>query len=316
MVVIRTETLPPPALPDVPLEEMLAPRPARQVARHAFNPVTGPFRRLERAVSMALARHVFPRIPGLEVPYSRQLERALVLSRCTVRLRGLPVEHDGIRLLLITDVHAGPFLAPSTLERAFARLTRVGADVVLLGGDVATTRLADVRPALRAFRLLAAPQGVFGVLGNHDHYTEDPERLVGLLEEQGVRMLQNRGVTLGRLGLAGIDDLVSGRPDLDRALEATRGRTTVLLSHNPDVFFEAAARGVSLVLSGHTHGGQMRLPHLPVLVRQSRFRLDAGRYRFGDAELVVSRGFGATGLPLRVACAPEAVLVTLRHGAV
>ena len=316
MVVIRTETLPPPALPDVPPAEMLAPRPARQVARHAFNPVTGPLRRLERAVSMGLARHVYPRIPGMAVPYSHQLERSLVLSRCTVSLRGLPAEHDRMRLLLVTDVHAGPFLRPGTLARAFERLARIGADAVIIGGDVATTRLADVQASLAAFRVLTAPLGVFGVLGNHDHYTEDPGRLVAMLEQQGVRMLQNRSVTLGGLVIAGIDDLVSGRPDLDRALEGTAGRTVVLVSHNPDVFFEASARGVSLVLSGHTHGGQIRVPRLPVLVRQSRFRLDGGRYRFGDAELVVSRGLGATGLPLRIGCAPEAVLVTLRRAEV
>jgi len=85
----------------------------------------------------------------------------------------------------------------------------------------------------------------------------------------------------------------------------------VLLSHNPDLFFDAARRGVALMLAGHTHAGQFRVPGLPVLVRQSRYRLDQGRFRSGNCELVVSRGLGVVGMPCRVACPPEAVLLTL-----
>ncbi len=118
------------------------------------------------------------------------------------------------------------------------------------------------------------------------------------------------------LALAGVDDLVRGRPDLDAALDAAAARApgapVLLLSHNPDIFFEAARRGVGVVAAGHTHGGQIRPAGIPLLFRQSRYRLDEGRYRFGRSELVVSRGLGAAGLPLRVACPPEAVLLTLR----
>jgi len=86
----------------------------------------------------------------------------------------------------------------------------------------------------------------------------------------------------------------------------------LLLSHNPDILFEASRRGVALVLSGHTHGGQIRIPGLPVLVRQSRYRLDEGRYETEGTELVVSRGLGVSGVPLRFACPPEAVFLRLR----
>ena len=154
------------------------------------------------------------------------------------------------------------------------------------------------------------------MLGNHDHYTREPARLRTLLEKNGIRVLHNESVVLeragGRIVLAGIDDLYKGTPDLDAALGSANGLPVVLLSHNPDVVFDASRRGVPLVLSGHTHGGQFRIPGLPVMVRQSRYRLDEGRYTIGGTELIVSRGLGVNGVPLRVACPPEAVRITLR----
>ena len=157
---------------------------------------------------------------------------------------------------------------------------------------------------------------MFAVLGNHDHYTRQPQRLRAMLEDLGIQVLHNRSVRLRRgggvLSLAGVDDMLLGAPDLASALAGTSG-PVVLLSHHPDLFFDAMRHDVALMLSGHTHGGQIRVPGLPVLVRQSRYRLDAGRYRAGGTELLVSRGIGAVGLPFRFGCPPEAVLVRLRR---
>ena len=292
--------------------------PARERRRPLFRPARGWFRRLERALSHRLSRHLYPRVPGLHLPYSRQLQRGLRVSRGAVHLCGLPAALDGLRVLLITDVHAGPFLRPQALARVFDRLCALDPDLVLLGGDLATSRLDEFAEHAAAFRLLRAPLGVFAVLGNHDHATGAPARLATMVEDCGIRVLHNSAVDLERAGrrlsLAGVDDLLLGRPDLEGALDGTRS-PVVLLSHNPDVFFSAARRGVALVLAGHTHAGQIRLPGLPVLVRQSRYRLDEGRYRLGASQLVVSRGLGAVGLPWRVACPPEAVLLTLRRDA-
>jgi len=179
-------------------------------------------------------------------------------------------------------------------------------------------RLDEFPPHAASFSMLRAPLGTFAVLGNHDHYSGEPRRLRELVEGCGIEVLHNRSVILerngGRMVLAGIDDLLCGTPDLDAALAgAPPGLPVLLLSHNPDVLFDASRRGVALVLSGHTHGGQIRLPGLPVLVRMSRYRLDEGRYAVDGAQLVVSRGLGATGVPLRLFCPPEAVLVTLRR---
>jgi len=287
---------------------------ARPRPRHLFDPDTGWLRRLERNFSIWLGRHFYPRLPWIERAYDGQLRRGLTVSEADVLLAGLPQAFEGFRILLVTDLHAGPFVSPAALRHSLERLLSLEPDVVLLGGDLTTCHLEEFVSHREAFEVLDAPHGVFGVLGNHDYYTEQAPRLRALIEQAGIRVLHNDSTELvhrgARLSLAGVDDLLRGRPDVARALRGTRP-PVVLLSHNPDLFFTAAQHGVALMLSGHTHGGQMRVPGLPVLVRQSRFRLDEGRYRIGTSELVVSRGLGAVGLPWRVACPPEAVLLTL-----
>lgn len=306
--------------PAFEMKRLPEPRPAVPRHRRLFHPVTGWFRRFERRTEHLLSTHFFPRTPGLPGIYSRFLERHLTLVEGTIVIEDLSPADEGLRILLITDIHVGPFLEPEALGRVFARLMEARADLILLGGDLATARLDEFPPAAGAFRTLSAPRGVFAVLGNHDHYTGEPERLSALVEACGIPVLHNRWISIGGassgpgLVLAGIDDRHAGRPDLDAALAGVpAGSTVVLLSHNPDVLFDAAARGVRLVLSGHTHGGQIRIPGLPVLVRMSRYRLDEGHYRSGATQLVVSRGLGVTGLPIRFACPPEAVLLTLRR---
>jgi hypothetical protein len=304
------------------VRDLPAPGPARPRRRPLFQPKRGWFRRLERAVSLWLARHLFPWIPGLPFVYSRQVARSLELSHADLRLPGLGPGLSGMRVLLLTDVHAGPFLRPPVVAQAVARLQGLAPDLVLHGGDLATSRHDEVDGCLDALAPLRGSLGTFAVLGNHDHYVGDVAALVEKIEARGIVVLINRATVLerggARLVLAGVDDLIMGRPDLDAALAGagTRdpGAPVVLLSHNPDVFFDAASRGVALVLSGHTHGGQIRLPGLPVLVRQSRYRLDEGRYALPGplaAEIVVSRGFGTTGVPLRFCCPPEVVLLHL-----
>jgi predicted MPP superfamily phosphohydrolase len=270
---------------------------------------------LERRVSNALSRSVFPRVPGLSRLYDRQLRCGLVLSETEVELAALAPAFDRLRILFVSDIHAGAFVSPKTLAATFERLLATEPDVILVGGDLVTTALEEFVGSREAFARLRAPMGVFAVLGNHDHYTRDPGRLRDMIENVGIRVLHNRSVALRRgdasLSLAGVDDLVAGRPNLEAALAGTHA-PVLLLAHNPDLAFDAARSGVALMLSGHTHGGQIRVPGLPVLVRQSRYHLDEGRYRVGSMELLVSRGLGASGLPVRFACPPEAVLIHLR----
>ncbi len=291
------------------------PLPARPVPRRSSR-LARAIRDLERRINILLGNYVHPWIPGLRRVYGWQLRRGLTVATAEAPVRDLPASFEGVSVLLISDIHTGPFLAPADLAEVFCRLQALAPDLILLAGDLTTARPEEFAPAAGAFASLRAPLGVFAVLGNHDHYSGRPQELRRALEAAGIPVLHNRAVRLERGGrhlrLAGIDDLHWGRPDLDAVLDGDR-TPTVLLSHNPDVLFDAAARGVSLVLAGHTHGGQVRLPGLPIVVKMSRFALDDGRYAANGAEVIVSRGLGVTGLPLRLRCAPEALLVRLRR---
>ncbi len=290
---------------------------ASRKARWFFNPVTGWFRRLERSANHFISRQIYPRITGLHRIYDTILRRRLTVAESEIGIRGLGSGFHGLRILLISDVHCGPFISLDVLADTFRRSMALKPDLILLAGDMATGRGEELSRCLPAFRELQAGLGIYAVLGNHDHYTGVPEQVCRNMEDAGIIMLQNRHTILqmggDRLVLAGIDDLAFGRPDLNQALAGKPEHLpVVLVSHNPDVFFDAARSRVDLVLSGHTHGGQIRCPGLPVLVRMSRFRLDEGRYEAAGSELVVSRGLGAVGLPLRFACPPEVVLLILQ----
>lgn len=297
------------------------PIPAHPKPRRFLDPVGGWFRSLERKASFTLSRWVFPRIPGMTLPYGSILTRSLAVEEAELPLAGLHPDLDGAKLLFVSDVHAGPFLAADDLQGAFERFGTLKPDLVVHGGDLATTRFEEVEPHAAAIRGLTAPLGAFAVLGNHDHYTRRPERVLAFLRTCGVQTLHNEAALVRRgegvLLLAGIDDWNIGKPRLHATVAAARALDArapiVLVSHNPDAFFEASAAGASAVLSGHTHGGQVRVPGLPVLVRMSRYRLDEGLYVHGASTLVVSRGLGVSGIPLRLGVAPEAALVTLRR---
>jgi uncharacterized protein len=295
---------------------------ASQHPRAHFDPKSGWFRRIERATSLYLSRQVWWRLPGISTPYTPILESTLTIATAEIPIARLPAAFDGTTVLFLSDVHAGPFLAPAVLTRAFARLGTLKADLVIHGGDLATSNVREILPHEAAIAGLSAPLGVFAVYGNHDHYTGDVAGVSRFFESCGVRVLNNDAAALSRggacLALAGIDDWNIGFPDLDRAISragiVAPDAPVVLISHNPDVFPEASARGVALTLSGHTHGGQVRIPGRPVLVKMSRYRLDEGRYDQNGAQIVVGRGLGVCGLPIRLACAPEALLITLRVG--
>jgi predicted MPP superfamily phosphohydrolase len=283
--------------------------------RRRINPNRGLIKLGERYMDLLVSRFVYPLIGHFWSPYSWLLEKRFTITEAKCSPAGWPRGLKPVRLLLITDIHTGIFLEPETLWRIIDGLMQTKPDLVVICGDIVTGHVSEATPYLDALASLsAAPLGAWFCFGNHDYFGGDPEELSNNLGGIGVKTLKNESVVINHHGgsfiLGGIDDLLFGKPDWRRLL-ATHGAPHVLLAHNPDHFYEAVSHSVPLMLAGHTHGGQIRLPNGPPIIRQSRYCLDEGAYARGSSTLVVSRGLGSVALPFRWGADPEAVLIEI-----
>ena len=237
-----------------------------------------------------------------------------------VPVPGLDPRFDGLRIAHLSDLHIGT-LTPRAWGLAWSRAANLCApDLAVVTGDMITSGTEYHIEVAEVLGELRAKLGVFASMGNHDYFGEG-EPLISLLRARNVRVLRNEGVAVARGGatlwLAAIDDTWTRRDDLDRALRGRpEGATVVLLAHDPDRFDQAADAGVEVVLSGHTHGGQIAVPFaaraLGLANLAHRYRL--GFYRRGRSTLYVSPGLGTTGPPLRLGAAPEVTVLVLRAG--
>ncbi|MDB4938176.1 MAG: metallophosphoesterase [Labilithrix sp.] len=242
-----------------------------------------------------------------------------VTRRVEVGVRGLDERFDGYTIAQLSDLHIGAF-HPLWWARRWSRSSNaLGADLVVVTGDMVTSGVAFHEDIAELLGELRAKDGVYAIMGNHDYFGEG-EPLVSLLRGRGVHVLRNDSTVLERDGaklfLTGVDDTWTKRANLDAALEKRpNGVPTVLLAHDPDAFPSAAARKVDVVLSGHTHGGQVAVPFLSRFVNASKLahRFHIGRYQQGDSTLYVHGGLGTTGPPVRIGVAPSIALITLRR---
>jgi uncharacterized protein len=244
--------------------------------------------------------------------------RRLVTVRRRLELPRWPASLDGVRLGMLSDIHAGaPHAGPKAIARAVARLNEEAPDVVLLLGDY-----IDAHPLwggrvppweiARELGALRAPLGVFAVLGNHD-WKQAGDDMWRALTGAGIEVLENRAARAGDFHVAGLADLRCRRPDLPSALAGVPPEApVVLLSHDPDVFPYVPGR-VALTLSGHLHGGQVAIPVLrrPALPSRYGERYARGHVVEEDRHLYVSSGLGTSGLPLRFLAPPEIVILEL-----
>ncbi len=242
-------------------------------------------------------------------------------------LSAWPARCGGLRVAVLADLHVGaPWIGLDKLDALVAATNAARPDLVLIAGDlvihgVVGGRFVPPEQAASGLAKLRAPLGVFGVLGNHDHWLDGP-RVQRALEAVGIPMLEDRAVVLERgdcrLGLVGLSDLWEGRHDLTAALagvasERAEDLPVVLFTHNPDVFPEIPAR-VALTVAGHTHGGQVDLPLLGRLVVPSHFGdlYAAGRIDEGGRTMFVSTGVGTSILPVRFRVPPVISLLVLQ----
>jgi predicted MPP superfamily phosphohydrolase len=277
--------------------------------------------------------------------YSCEIERHWIeVNERQVALPGLPQVFDGMRIAQLSDIHLDEFTEPFFLRRVIDRVNQMEPDALFLTGDFVTESPLPRRYSKTAYGRSATKfawgaawqcgdilrelkcRELYAIMGNHDLLV-GAEQVTEALATNGIKVLRNSFLPVERGGdrfwLAGLDDPVEGEPDLDLAIPPSirnlRNEPVVLMCHAPDYVdvlrSHPAGSAVSLMLSGHTHGGQIRFPlvgsfHMPSWGK----KYIEGWFRFGGLQLHVNRGIGTVGLPFRLNCPPEISLITLRTG--
>jgi uncharacterized protein len=233
-----------------------------------------------------------------------------------VVLEGLPERLDGYRIVHLSDLHWDAYTHPRRVHALLERVNGLGADLIVITGDMITHYREFIEPCSQALRTLQARCGVYAVLGNHDHWASG-RLMTAALESQGLQVLTNTHRFMDGFWLVGVDDPHLQRADLPRALDgvADDGLPRILLAHSPDVMKDAPSL-VDLVLCGHTHAGQVRLPLVGAVMHATRRpqgrRFVRGWGREGSTQVFTSRGIGSVLLPMRFLCRPEVAVHHLR----
>jgi predicted MPP superfamily phosphohydrolase len=240
---------------------------------------------------------------------------SLSLERVEIECPRLPKKLDGLKIIHLSDIHHSPFTNIEHIERTIKVANRLKPDMFLLTGDYVSHEKKYVGPVAKVLGTLKSEFGTYACLGNHDHWTA-PELVVRRFREAGITMLVNEGFRFeardASFWLCGVDDHMVGKTDLPSALKGSYpDEMKLLLAHNPLIFRQATRYGVDLTLSGHTHGGQVKVrdPEKRLLPRR---KLTSGLHSRKDSQIYITRGIGTVVLPIRYQCPPEISLLELR----
>ena len=248
------------------------------------------------------------------------------IVRVEISLRRWPERLNGFTIALLSDFHFDQYCSVHPLRAAVAMVNQLRPDLIALTGDFVTvpwfggptSRAFEAEPCAELLKQMRAPHGLWAVLGNHDAYS-DADFVTNSLTAAGIKVLDNASVAIeqdgARFWLSGVDDVMVGGSDLDAALRKIPAEEpTVLMAHEPDFADHVSRYPVDLQLSGHSHGGQVRLPFMPPLyLPDLAKKYVAGRYSIGHLTLYTTRGIGTVGLPVRFNCPPEITLLSVRH---
>ncbi|QWU15286.1 hypothetical protein SAMN04487895_10852 [Paenibacillus sophorae] len=245
----------------------------------------------------------------------------LEINNLTLEWKELPASFSGLKLVHFSDVHLGFNKDAGDVKRLIRHIREAEPDLICFSGDIVDSYPEDLEDSVPLFAGLTAPMGKFAVLGNHDY--KHAEQLVGLLEAAGFKVLRNGHVLIRRgdesIAVAGMEDYLinSPGPDPKAAMGGIPpGTFTVLLMHEPDYADFVQEYSIQLQLSGHSHGGQIRIPFMGApFVPDGSVKYISGLYTVGNQrmKLYVNRGFGETYMPFRFMCRPELTVFTLRR---
>lgn len=264
------------------------------------------------AAGVALLLSAYGVSQGMAVPKPRQVE---------VAIKDLPAAFDGYRMLQLTDIHASRLLTGDWVRQVVAESNALKPDLIVITGDLIDGTVDARRDDFRPLGDLQAPDGVIAITGNHEYYAQYSDWMQAF-RALHMQVLENSHTQVRRgdaaLTIAGVTDPVAARyglplPDLQAALAgADPAAPVILLDHRPRNAADAAARGVKLQLSGHTHGGQ--IVGMDQLVKRANGGFVSGRYEVDGMTLYVSNGAGLwAGFPARIGVPSEITLFTLRR---
>lgn len=256
---------------------------------------------------------------ALEPNFPRVVRRQFVLRRW-------PEHLDGFTIAFLSDFHYDPHFSLHPIKSSIGIVNELKPDLVVLTGDFVSlpifkerdkTVAANAEPCARLLRQIRATHGLWAVLGNHDALS-DPDRVTDSLRGNGIQVLLNQSTPIetngGRFWLAGVKDVLGEGADLDAALDGIpKNECTVLLAHEPDYADYVSRFPVDLQLSGHSHGGQIRLPFLPPFyLPDLAKKYVKGQFQIGPLTLYTNVGLGTVEVPVRFCCPPEITFITLR----
>jgi uncharacterized protein len=251
----------------------------------------------------------------------------LEIKEYTFTSPDLPAEFDGTRVVFVSDIHRGTFFSEDRVRSLVGRVQALDPDLIVLGGDYVYIDTSNAASCFAALAGLHASLGCFAVLGNHDYGEHDdddgagPALVIQAIADSGVELLRNEATWIekdgARFRVGGVGDYGEDRHDVGPTLEGTSpGDFVLLVSHNPDMAEYLPAGSVDLVLSGHTHGGQVTFFGLRAFHVPSDF---GQKYRTGmvttdKTTTIVSNGVGASGiLPIRLFARPQIVVINLHR---
>jgi len=244
------------------------------------------------------------------------------VEKISVEIENLPEEFEGIKIVHLTDFHSKDF--GEREKRVLEILEDLNPDFVFITGDFIDHKTKDINSCQEFWNRLGNKyQGnIFGVLGNHEYWIDhlDANSIKNLLEESGIIVLRNENKKISRddkyIYLIGVDDPDTGRDDLLKAtINIEKNIPKILLAHSPDIVDNLQGKQTDLILSGHTHGGQIKIPFIRPFwtPTKNRGKYASGLFEINDIYLYVNRGIGTAAIPIRFNCPPEIAVIELKR---